>query len=264
MKSFDHYFIFQILLPEKETLHLDPILDLHITRIETNSFSWTIPCFPVMTVDFVKVAAEVKGRAISALVRNDTAISVGNVRCTSHCNTTIKNEVFTVLWEFASGVPQSADVRPPHSEPPQSAPLHSALPANEGTVDMNTTHTLPFKVLGTCYSKDRQKVLEQALELLENNRSVYVDLQHEPDNPYDDNAVAVFLQTDIECELVGYIARELTKYVRPYLTDPGFHADVKSIRFRTIYMMVGFYLTIEITKKRLWHKDVVKASKTVR
>ena len=87
-----------------------------------------------------------------------TAIPVGNVRCTSHCNITIKNEVFTVLWEFASGVPESADVRPPHSEPPQSVPLQSALPANEDTVDMNTTHTLPFKVLGTCYSKDRQKV----------------------------------------------------------------------------------------------------------
>ena len=104
--------------------------------------------------------------------------------------------------------------------------------------------------------------VEQALELMENNQSVCVDLQHEPDNPYDDNAVAVFMQTDIECELVGYIARELTKYVvRPYLTDPGFHADIKSICFRTTYMVVGFYLTIEITKKGLW---CVKASKTAR
>ena len=117
-----------------------------------------------------------------------------------------------MLWGFASGVPRSAVVRPPHSEPLQSVPLHSALPANEDTVDMNTTHTLPFKVLGTCYLKDRQKVLEQVLELMENNRSAYVDLQHEPDNPYDDNAVAVFLQTDIDLGFKNSIARTPVPY----------------------------------------------------
>ena len=61
-----------------------------------------------------------------------------------------------------------------------------------------------------------------------------------------------------------YIARELTQYVRPRLNEPGFNAQVKTIRFRTTYMLVGFYLTIQLTKHGLWHTNVIKASKSVR
>ena len=85
-----------------------------------------------------------------------------------------------------------------------------------------TKHTLPFKVLGTCCSKERQDVLEQAYELMEHNRPVYLDLRHEPENPYVENAIAVYLQNDDIFEHVGYIARELTQYVRPRLNEPWF------------------------------------------
>jgi hypothetical protein len=236
----------------------DTVLELTITKIGKNPFSWTIPSFPVMSLNFIKVTAEVNGREINALIKKETEISPGNVTCTSHCDINIGDISYTVLWEFAPN-PSTNTI-----DESQHVARDVALETSDNTVDMDTKHTLPFKVLGTCHSTERQKVLECAFELMENNRHVFVKLQHEPDNPYDDNAVAVLLQTDVEFELVGYIARELTKYVRPCLMDPDFHAEVRCVRFRTTYMLVGFYITIDLTKKGFWHNDVVKASKAVR
>ena len=103
-----------------------------------------------------------------------------------------------------------------------------------------------------------------SLRLMEHNRPVYVDLRHEPENPHDENTIAVYLQNDDIFKHVGYIARELTQYVRLRLNEPSFNAQVKTIRFRTTYMLVGFYLTIKLTKHGLWHTNVIKASKSVR
>ena len=46
--------------------------------------------------------------------------------------------------------------------------------------------------------------------------------------------------------------------------DPDFHAEVRCVRFCTNYMLVGFNITIDLTKKGFWNNDVVKASKAVR
>ena len=40
---------------------------------------------------------------------------------------------------------------------------------------------------------------------MEHNRPVYVDLRHEPENPYNENAIAVYLQNDDIFEHVRYI-----------------------------------------------------------
>lgn len=56
------------------------------------------------------------------------------------------------------------------------------------------THCLPFKVMGTCYSKARQDSLQEAFEYLyEHSRPVYARLQAEPENTHDKNAIAVYL-----------------------------------------------------------------------
>ena len=53
-------------------------------------------------------------------------------------------------------------------------------------------HTVPLKVLGSCHSGERQKILEEAFEYLnEYNRPVYVQLEKEPDNLHDPNATYV-------------------------------------------------------------------------
>ena len=129
-----------------------------------------------------------------------------------------------MLWEFVSiPIPEQNTI---DGAVPQPSSDHEQSTGVENVIDADgTKHTLPFKVLGTCCSK--------AYELMEHNRPVYVDLRHEPENPYDENAIAVYLQNDDIFKHVGYIARELTQYVRPCLNEPGFNAQVKNIRFRT-------------------------------
>lgn len=187
--------------------------------------------------------------------------------CTSHCQLIIDGAEFTVLWEFAicqSGNREN-EIQDPNDNPGDQTSGHIGSDDDSHESDEVVMHTLPFKVLGSCHKKHRQVVLEQAHDYLyEYNRPVCISLEREPDNPYDSNAIAVFLQTIDEFEIVGYIASELTQYVIPSLGHPDFRASVKDIRFRTTYMMVGFYLSIELTKRGLWHKEVIKASKSIK
>ena len=53
--------------------------------------------------------------------------------------------------------------------------------------------TVPLKVLGSCHSGERQKILEEVFEYLnEYNRPVYAQLEKEPDNLHDPNAMILF------------------------------------------------------------------------
>jgi hypothetical protein len=63
---------------------------------------------------------------------------------------------------------------------------------------------------------------------------------------------------------VGYIPQELTCFIHPLLQAGNMEVSVRNIRFRTNYLRVGFYLTINITKTGLWDNAVVAASKNVR
>lgn len=63
-----------------------------------------------------------------------------------------------------------------------------------------------------------------------------------------------------EYRKVGYLAHELTQYLHPLLKDPSLEVSVNKIRFRTTFLMIYFYLTINITRKGLWEKAVFKAS----
>ena len=131
--------------------------------------------------------------------------------------------------------------------------------------DTVTTHCLPFKVMGTCYSKARQDSLQEAFEYLyEHKRPVYATLQAEPENTHDKSAIAVYLMSSLDYEKVGYIASELTQYLHPLLKDPSLEVSVKNIRFCTTFLMIGFYVTINITKRGHWEKQVITASRTVK
>ena len=127
------------------------------------------------------------------------------------------------------------------------------------------THCLPFKAMGTCYSKAGQDSLQEAFEYLnEHNRPVYVKLQAEPENTHYRSAIAVYLMSSSDYEKEGYIVSELTKYLHPLLKDPSLEVSVTKIRFCTTFLMIGFYLTINITKRGLWDKQVIRASCTVK
>ncbi|XP_028412512.1 uncharacterized protein LOC114535350 [Dendronephthya gigantea] len=95
------------------------------------------------------------------------------------------------------------------------------------------THALPFKCIGAAHEQSYQHHLEQAYLALEYNESVNVRLRPEPENPRDQNAIAIDLHYGTQWENVGYIASEHCKYLHP-LIAAGDILDVyvEHIKFR--------------------------------
>ena len=86
----------------------------------------------------------------------------------------------------------------------------------------------------------------------------------EPDNPHNKDAISVVLDFGHEWTKIGYIAKELAKFLHPLLKQCSItNVLLKYINFRTSYLTVGFYATIQITRKGQWEKAVLKASKRV-
>ena len=96
------------------------------------------------------------------------------------------------------------------------------------------------------------------------NRHILVKLEAEPSNTVDSHAIAVFIKSSVDFKKVGYIASELTQFVHPLLKEQSLEVSVRAIRFCTTFLMIGFYLTIDITKRGLWERPVIKASRKVK
>ena len=119
--------------------------------------------------------------------------------------------------------------------------------------------------MGTCYSEKYQTALQEAYEFhYEHNKNIFANLKAEPDNPYDKNAIAVYIVSSSDYEKVGYFPTELTRFVHPLLKDLKLEVTVKQIRFCTTFLMIGFYLTIEISRTGLWEEPVIKVSRRVK
>ena len=228
---------------------------IHVEKL--SSIFWKIPQFPVVTLEFSFVQFRKDGRICVGVIDKCKVVYIqpGTYTCTSHCEITISGSTYTVFWKLMS-TPLVSNVQEDKNDVMESTtnePVH------------NTYHSLPFKVLGTCHSTERQKALEDAyIYLEEHNRPVFAKLVAEPENVYDKNAIAVYVKSSSNYEKVGYIAKELTQYVHPVLSDKSHDVLVEKIRFCTTFRMIGFYLTITITKKGLWDNKVVCASKMVK
>jgi hypothetical protein len=231
----------------------------HIMVIDRSSFHWKIPQFPVLTLEFNCVIFQKDDVQLCDGVVQTCELSkicTGKFKCLSHCEIDISGKRYTVLWklEKVNETQGNSNVQILNNE---------VLPENEETEQ--TTHCWPFKMLGTCHSTSRQHALEEAFSYLEEyNRPVFTKIEAEPENVHDKHAIAVYIMSSSDYEKVGYIPSELTKYIHPILKDPNLDVSVNRIRFCTTFQKIGFYLTIDITKKGLWDIAVVKASKNVR
>ena len=188
--------------------------------MEKNSIWWKIPGFPVMSVKLNKIKFtndsedtcdgvvsrdRIVKKALSTVHRHARYSSIAK---NSLCYGSLKR----LFKEFLKSVPGHED--------------------EEQEID-NNPHTLPFKVMGTCFSSKRQHALEKSYEILyEYNRQVFVKLCPEPENESDPNSISVQINYDEdEPYTVGYIARELTKYMHPIINE--LEVSVKKIRFCT-------------------------------
>ena len=64
------------------------------------SFSWRIPCFPVMAIEFVYVYFKKGSDILDGVIQKDAVSDVqrGAYKCTSHCQIQVGGKPYTVLW----------------------------------------------------------------------------------------------------------------------------------------------------------------------
>ena len=225
---------------------------MHITSTDKVPFRYVIPSFPVMAVYLIKVKFSLNGKICQGLInaKEHPDLQLGIYNCTSYCDLIIEGNKYVVLWQLNSFKP-FPDVEPIDLHPRPSEPAS----------DDEEMHCLPFKVVGTCYSASRQKALETAYDYLHTyNRPVFAKLVAEPENQADKNAIAVYVMTEDDYEKVGYIPKELTMYLHGPLKASELDVSVKDVRFRTTYLLMGFYITLSISKKGAWNSFVVRAS----
>ena len=90
-------------------------------------------------------------------------------------------------------------------------------------------------------------------------------LKPEPENEFDREAMGVHLDYGNGPCLIGYIPRELTKYLYPSLkTRQITQVKVEDIRFGTSFSKFGLYIKISITRIGRWDPFAVRASLSVR
>lgn len=230
-------------------------LTLKFESLEEENIEWIIPSFPVLTIEFRKGTAKNRRTTLPVLIRTEDSrrVKTGDeIVCSKSCYIKIENSNYLVLWEF--GLSETVMLN-------ATAEDRDCLIEEESHCS-DIEHTVPFKVLGVAY-KGRQISLKKAYESLEEDKPVQAKLQPEPDNDYDQQAIAVYINYQSGWEKVGYIATELTSELHPLLERNNLKITVAHIRFRVNYLQVGFYLTLKITKQGPWSKKVVKAFKRV-
>ncbi len=125
--------------------------------------------------------------------------------------------------------------------------------------------TASFKVFGAKFHFAFHQSLKAAYHHLYNLKGeIKALLQPEPDNPADKNAILVQLDYGQGFKSVGYIAREMTKFIHPLLTSGDIYkVSLKHISFSLVFSDIGYYLAINITKSGPWDQAVVRHSKGV-
>ena len=79
---------------------------------------------------------------------------------------------------------------------------------DDGSTETSTLHTVTFKCIGTTHDLNAQEVLQKVSLLLNKGEVVSVNIYPEPDNPYDNQAIAFKCNVDGQSQRIGYIVKE--------------------------------------------------------
>lgn len=244
--------------------NITPLTTIQILSVDDRRLTWTIPSFPVMAVDFKRADLMLNGKFVKGLLKFGSKVSEPfpvEVHCSSSCYITIEEEEFLVVWEYSNVADdESTDQESDCDE--GELEIESLLEPTNHEAE-NVIHCLPFKVMGVTYNTIIQDHLEAAKAV--GCSLVSAKLEAEPNNQYDSNAIAVFIDYGNNWVKIGYIAKELTRYIHPLLANGNIiTVNVKHIKFCIVYMRVGYYITINISKKGQWEDQVIRASLRVK
>jgi len=131
---------------------------IHVDRLST--IQWKIPCFPILTMVFPRVhfkqGSEIGDGFIQKAVAAD--LNQGKHLCTSHCHIEMEGKKYTFIQQSAA----NDHISGVHDESNEEEESDESEVAHDSCI--STRHRLPFKVLGTCHSPDRQKALKESYE----------------------------------------------------------------------------------------------------
>ena len=119
--------------------------------------------------------------------------------------------------------------------------------------------------MGANKLNSHQEALKQAKETLA-SAAVPVNLEPEPDNPVDKQAIAFKCYVKGEWKRVGYVVKELTAEVHKAIANGHIlHAEFAWIRFiiRAYPSGPGLYAGINITKNSVWSALATSKSSTL-
>ena len=251
---------------------------LTVIEVDTNGkFPWTVPCLPVLVIDWTKGKVSCGGHVKEVLFQSsDPRLRLLStpfeITASSTCIITIDNTQYTVIWEW-----ECFDY---NSEQSTSSANSSSgdenLVENVCQLDIDdeeeedeeefVVHTLPFKVMGVVYKTERQNHLKAACMKMQDDPNFVVKamIEPDPDNDFDANAIRVLIDYGTGFKHVGFIAEELTKYVHRVLNSRRLQsASVYQIKFRTQWAKLGYYMTLFLSCKGEWPPQVVQASSRV-
>ena len=170
------------------------------------------------------------------------------LHCSSSCYITIDEEEFLVVWEYSHvAVDELLDQESDCDEGEKDV---ERVPETTNQDIENVVHCFPFKVMGVTYNTTIQDQLQAAKAV--GFSVVSAKLKAEPNDQYDRKCNCSVYGS--EWVKIGYIARELTRHIHPFLANGNFvSVNVKHIKFCIVCTRVGYY----ITKKGQWEEQVV-------
>ena len=258
----------------------ESVQEVKVIGVEQGTFVWTIPCLPVLAIEWRKAKISQNGFILKALFRasDDRVLQVQTPVCLtmlSSCSLEIENEKYTVIWDFAlttdndhvesAQTESNDDIFSLEDDILMEQISQGTSDEEENSEETLVLHTLPFKVMGVSHKVERQKHLELAFKKKEKeNIVIQAKVEPEPDNMFDANAIRVLIDYGFGFEHVGYIAQELTKFIHPVIKQRRLqHTSVYDIKFRTAWAKTGYYMTLQLTCKGKWPSQVLRASARV-
>lgn len=167
------------------------------------------------------------------------------------------------LWE-SFGSDEDTDEYYEDSELVESDTEMESSCSELNSLDTGVIHSVTFKCIGANKDITSQQALEKASELLSCSKPVKVELQPEPHNPKDAQAIAFVCYLDEKPYRIGYVVHEVLEDVHDAIKNKR----IISVKFEWIkyitswYSGPGWFAGIKITRNGRWSDIVIKSAST--
>ena len=122
------------------------------------------------------------------------------------------------------------------------------------------THTVNFKCIGADKQRRYQDILYLAAKECGEGINVPVKIEPEPNNKFDNKAVAFMCQADCGWERIGYVVREASEEVHQAITNNKIlGVSFEWIKYKFLFKSPAWYAAMHITCSGEWSNTVMRS-----